>query len=73
MQKIEFKVGEVFRCGLIKLRCEETRNIGGCCEGCFFHFRCFKDSTGAISGPCSRTEREDKTDVIFVKVEDIEE
>lgn len=70
MKQKEFKVGEVFQCGLVKLRCEESRTTGSCCEGCFFHFRCFKETTGNIAGSCARTERKDKTDVIFVEVED---
>lgn len=70
MPRKEFKVGEVFQCGLIKLRCEESRITGSCCEGCFFHFSCFKETTENIAGPCARTHRNDKTDVIFVKVED---
>lgn len=41
MQNTEYKVGEVFQCGLIKLRCEESRIIGSCCEGCFFSFLLF--------------------------------
>lgn len=70
IQNTEYKVGEVFQCGLIKLRCEESRIIGSCCEGCFFHFYCFKETTRNIAGPCARTQRKDKTDVIFVKVEE---
>lgn len=70
MPKTEFKIGETFQCGLIKLRCEESQIIGSCCEGCFFHFCCFKETTGNIAGPCARTHRKDKTDVIFVKVEE---
>lgn len=73
MPNKEFKVGETFQCGLIKLRCEESQIIGSCCEGCFFNFRCFKEITRNIAGPCARTHRKDKTGVIFVKVEDIEE
>lgn len=69
MAKKEFKIGEEFQCGLIRLRCEETRNIGACCEGCFFNYRCFKAVTGKITGPCARTHREDKTDVVFIKVD----
>ena len=69
MSKKEFKVGEVLQCGLIKLRCEESRITGSCCEGCFFHFHCFKENTLDIAGNCAKIHREDKTDVIFVKVE----
>lgn len=41
MAKKEFKVGEVFWCGLIKLKVEKVRCIASWCDGCFFHFRCF--------------------------------
>lgn len=70
MTKKEFKVGEVFQCGLIKLKVEKVRCIASWCDGCFFHFRCFKQIVRTIAGPCIRTDREDKTDVVFKKVED---
>lgn len=70
MAKKEFKVGEVFQCGLIKLKVEKVRSIAGCCDGCFFHFCCLKETVRTIAGPCARTHREDKTDVVFVKVEE---
>ena len=69
-KKKEFKVGEVFQCGLVKLRCEKKPQY--CkplrrCEYCFLvpNIRCNK-----LGGNCSSCTREDKTDVIFVKVED---
>lgn len=68
MAKKEFKVGEVFQCGLIKLKVVESTL--GSCDGCLFHFNCIKRTTRDIAGPCARTEREDKTDVIFIKVEE---
>lgn len=61
----EFKVGEVFQCGLIKLKVEKS---GRKCDGCYFLGGCKRGITGA----CSAESREDKTDVIFVKVDDIE-
>lgn len=69
MKKKEFKIGETFQCGLIKLKVEKARSIASWCDGCFFHFRCFKEIVPAITGPCARTKREDKNDVVFVKVE----
>lgn len=70
MKRKEFKVGEVFQCGLIKLKCEKEQKTRGCCDGCFFHFNCFTEITSEIAGPCNSLRRKDKTSVIFVKVED---
>lgn len=70
MAKKEFKVGETFQCGLVKLRVEKARCVASWCDGCFFHFRCLKVTVRTIAGPCTRTHREDKTDVVFVKVEE---
>lgn len=69
MAKKEFKIGEVFQCGLVKLKCAE--NIEGCRE-CFFDVDepCFAHVS--LVGHCDSLSREDNTDVIFVKVEDIE-
>jgi hypothetical protein len=68
MTKKEFKVGETFQCGLVKLRVEEGK---GCCKCIFYNPYCFDcDITLPICGLCSKNEREDKTDVIFVKVEE---
>lgn len=69
MPKKEFKIGEMFQCGLIKLRCEKVTSFK-CCDGCFFHISCLKCISGEIAGSCAGYAREDKTDVIFVKVED---
>lgn len=69
MDRSEFKVGEVFQCGLIKVKVVES-TLSGCCDGCLFHFNCIRTTTRDIAGPCSRTEREDRTDVIFVKMEE---
>lgn len=70
MSKKEFKVGEVFQCGLIKLKVE----IGDrfyLCKGCYcgettHECEVFK----VIVGECMSESREDKADVIFVKVEE---
>lgn len=37
MEKKEFKVGEVFTAGLVKLKCVE----GESCEGCVFEYNFF--------------------------------
>lgn len=68
MAKKEFKVGEVFQCGLVKLKCVKE-NHG--CRGCLLDEEC--DCYGqlrTIVGECSGITREDKTNVIFIKVED---
>lgn len=68
MAKKEFKIGETFQCGLIKLKCEK-----GICESCAnCNFR-YKDDCSVFfdfTGSCNASDREDKTDVIFVKVEE---
>lgn len=53
------------QCGLVKLKYKN----GEKCSDCFFHSFC-TIHVGKITGCCSHTERDDKTDVIFVKVED---
>lgn len=72
MAKKEFKVGETFQCGLVKLRVEEGK---GCCKCIFYnpyYFDCdiMLPALKKICGGCNKNEREDKTDVIFVKVEE---
>ena len=68
MEKKEFKVGEVFQFGFVKLQCVKANNK---CEGCYL------DSTDICSfaisscvGNCKSEKREDKTNVIFVKMEE---
>lgn len=65
MAKKEFKIGETFQCGLIKLKVVESDVF---CDDCYFR------ETGCINlknilGLCS-LDREDKTNVIFVEVEE---
>ena len=73
--KKEFKVGEVFQCGLVKLRCEESQEIRKCFK-CFFCdkylYDCDVDYSikGEMGCFCNAGDREDRTDVIFVKVEE---
>lgn len=72
MQK-EYKIGETFQYGLVKLRC-----IKAPCESRFEScYRCvFYDDWNdtclgdRFVGECERREREDKTDVIFEEVEE---
>lgn len=72
MAKKEFKVGEVFQCGLVKLKCViEPINRSERCDGCFFddNGECI-DRFDNIVGKCSHLNRRDKENVIFVKVEE---
>ena len=68
--KTEYQVGEIFQCGLVKLKCVKSENEFNPCEGCVFnsHIGC----VGIIGmfGGCSIFNREDETNVIFVKVEE---
>lgn len=67
MDKKEFKVGEVFQYGLKKLKCVKSTQRYSCI-GCYFKD---KESCDKIHiGSCFDERREDKTDVIFVKVEE---
>lgn len=67
MKKKEFKIGETFMCGLVKLECIESERNCMRCDSCFFSdcANCFD-----IISECSKIRREDRTDVIFVKVEE---
>lgn len=67
MKKKEFKVDEVFQCGLVKLKVEKQTDY---CEGCAFRDFGFCGDIHEFSGSCNGIEREDKTDVIFKKVEE---
>lgn len=72
MPKKEFKVGEVFQCGLVKLRVEEGK---GCCKCIFYNQKYFKcditqPALKKFLGSCSKNERKDKNNIIFIKVEE---
>lgn len=62
-KKEEFKIGEVFQCGLVKIKCVKTNSL---CAKCYFIRQCNHEITGHCFAEC----REDKTDVIFVRVEE---
>lgn len=68
--KTEFEAGEVFQCGLIKLKVNKAK--GDSCDGCFFKpcsdqaYRCYAD----IVGTCLKSYRADNKSIIFVKAED---
>lgn len=70
MGKKEFRIGETFQCGLVKLKCcEKVIDDTERCEKCFFNYygKCIDKFN--IAGYCSHLNREDKTNIIFVKVE----
>lgn len=71
MEKEEFKVGEVFQYGLAKLRCEKSgiKDTDRCLQ-CDLYDDWEGTCCGFWSGNCDRREREDKTDVVFKKVEE---
>lgn len=69
MAKKEFKVGEVFQFGLVKLRVEAETPSKSCSQ-CNFNLTRLCCNTDDYTGGCFAFDREDKTDVIFVKVED---
>lgn len=67
MAKKEFKVGEEFQCGLIKLKCEANLDF----EECYFKGIDYCCTTVYdIVGACDRDGRTDKTNVAFVKVDE---
>lgn len=71
MAKKEFKIGETFQFGFVKLRVEKPdSNDLLLCEKCFFNGGCCIDKIKDAIGNCVWDRREDKTDVIFVKVEE---
>lgn len=71
MAKKEFKIGETFQFGFVKLRVEKPdSNDLLLCEKCFFYCGCCIDKIKDAIGNCAWDRREDKTDVIFVKVEE---
>lgn len=61
----EYKVGEVFQFGKIKLKCVESMDVG--CRGCVLsetsHCRKFMSH-------CHKFHRSDEKDVIFIEVKE---
>lgn len=68
MKRKEFKVGEEFQCGLIKLRVVEGNENS--CLKCILNKTILCGNIDFITGSCFSNEREDGKDVYFVKVED---
>lgn len=68
MAKKEYGIGEIFKCGSLKLKCEKKPENCASYRKCEY---CALESCGVciiLAGNCSRLSREDKADVIFVKV-----
>lgn len=63
--KTEFKLGEEFQYGLVKLKC--VKRIGDCSHECYFVKNQLSCNVKFI-GWCLREERQDKTDVMFTEV-----
>lgn len=71
MKKKEFKVGEVFDLGLMKIRVDKMDDNKRCRECFFYHFCCDCEETRyAMIGACNGREREDGTDAVFKLVEE---
>lgn len=69
MAEKEFKIGQTFQCGLVKLKCIENKT----CNGCYLEYICESISSIRIRhivGACSCSSRSDNKSVIFVKVEE---
>lgn len=71
--KKEFAIGETFQYGLVKLKCVKApcKYQSDNCYQCALYYDWEDVCLGQeFIGECGRREREDKTDVIFVKVEE---
>lgn len=65
MKKKEFKVGEVFTAGLVRLKCVE----GDTCDRCIFEDYDSCSCTDIIIGSCRHVDRQDNKNVIFIKAD----
>ena len=67
MPQKEYKIGEEFQCGLVRLKCVANRG----CKDCYFNGidYCYF-VVKRIVGCCNSNDRKDKTDVAFIKVQD---
>ena len=68
MSKTEFKVGETFQLGLVKVRV--VKEDVNSCSKCIFNGTILCGNIYSLTGSCFSDKREDRQDVIFVKVED---
>lgn len=53
MEKKEFKVGEVFDAGLVRLKCVDAPEPDLGCEGCIFNDHITCGSVDVVAGPCN--------------------
>lgn len=67
MAKTEYNLGEVFQCGMVKLRVEEA--YMGSCDGCYLDDLGCYGQLRDIVGLCDNS-RKDESNVIFVKVKE---
>ena len=65
MEKKEFKVGEVFTAGLVRLKCVE----GDTCDRRIFENYNYCSCIDIIIGPCEHVDRQDNKNVIFIKAD----
>lgn len=65
MEKKEFKVGEVFDAGLVRLKCVEDN----ACDRCIFEDCDSCSCIDIIVGPCGHVDRQDNKNVIFIKAD----
>lgn len=69
MEKKEFKVGEVFHLGFHKVKVVES-SVYNNCRTCIMNEYNMCSKIEYICGSCYASEREDETDVVFVKVKE---
>lgn len=69
MAKKEFKVGEIFKFGLMTLKVEKEKGELSCCK-CIFNHTYLCGNINEFTGSCFSDEREDKQSVIFVRIND---
>lgn len=68
--KTEFALNEEFQCGLKRLKCVKSKNVGNrSCDGCFFDEDETCSLVAELVGNCVSSNRSDGNDVIFVEVE----
>lgn len=68
--KTEFALDEEFQCGLKRLKCVKSKNVGNrSCDGCFFDEDETCSLVAELVGNCVFSKRSDGNDVTFVEVE----
>lgn len=69
MEKKEFKVGETFTAGFVRLKCVDDSDSDLGCEGCIFGDCSYCGAIRAVVGPCCHAYREDGKNVIFIEAD----